>query len=291
MDAELVYILIDQIQDLGFDRAIYLHVLGEPLLHPAVYDIVDYAFQAGMKPAIFTNGCALTREAVDRLLASRASEVVISMQTISRPSYEKLRRTPVGWNAYLGRIQAALAVANAAASPCCFRVSMGVKKADPEHPGDLFFDAHASINEVKTGIAAVFELTDVDLSGVLSQLDGQGLAELPPTILSDRLSLSVKPMGNWRRVWRDTSVTQGRCRFVGRELAVLSTGAVTLCHIDYDGRTTIGSVMGEASLADILTSPGTEEMIQDFLTGMAVAKGCEHCRGVSGTGRDVSSAP
>ena len=109
--------LIDELQSMGFQKTIYFHVLGEPLLHPQVFDIVNHAAGAGLNPVIFTNGGALTPEIVSGTLSSRTAEVVISMQTINQQAYESLRTTPIGWDDYLKRIQTTLAIADDRVQP------------------------------------------------------------------------------------------------------------------------------------------------------------------------------
>ena len=280
MDSALAVDIIDQLAELGFQGTLYLHVLGEPLLHPSVFAIVDHAAETGMRPVVFTNGGALTRDIVERILYSRASELVISMQTINRESYELLRRTPFGWDTYLARIQRALAVADETESGPSFRVSMGIKKADPEHAEDLYFLEYESREEIKEAIATIFaEVEGADLEGVFSGLDTDEMAGLPTSQVRERVSLSVKPMGNWRRVWRDKPAASGRCAFFGNELALLSNGNVTFCHIDYDGRTTIGNAR-EERIEEMFDSPGFVAMARDFMAGRGVARGCECCKGV-----------
>ena len=63
IDRTLALDVIDQLGELGFGGRIYFHVLGEPLLHPCVFEIVDHAAEAGMAPVLFTNGGALTDDA------------------------------------------------------------------------------------------------------------------------------------------------------------------------------------------------------------------------------------
>ncbi len=74
MPGELALSVIDQLGALGFRGPIYFHVLGEPLLHPSVFPIVDHAAQAGMKPILFTNGGALSSDVVEGILASGATQ-------------------------------------------------------------------------------------------------------------------------------------------------------------------------------------------------------------------------
>lgn len=280
MDPRLAFSLIDQLQELGFNRMIYFHVLGEPLLHLSVFDVVDHAAEAGMRPILFTNGGALTERIAQRVLASKVSELVISMQTINRQSYEMLRKTPFDWDTYLSRIQAALAAANEAEDGCVFRVSMGTKKTDTSHPEELYFAEYESLEQIKESIAAIFsQVEGIDLKEAFSALDARGPENMPIIHINDSLSLSVKPMGNWRRAWQDEPVSSGRCLIFGKELAVLSSGDVTFCHIDYDGRTAIGNLT-EKPLMDIINTPQVEQMAADFTSGRSVPKGCEHCRGV-----------
>jgi len=283
MHWSIAFNLIDQLQELGFNKTIYFHVLGEPLLHPSVFAIVDHAAEAGMRPVIFTNGGALTSKVVQDILASKTKELVISMQTINRQSYQRLRKTPFDWSTYLNRIQTALATANDAENNCTFRVSIGIKKVNTQHPEDLYFLEYESLEQIKESIANIFsKVKGVGLTGVFSKLDVHGPLGMPTIQITDFLSLSVKPMGNWRRLWRDGCVTSGHCLFFGKELAVLSNGAVTFCHIDYDGRTTIGNIR-ERPLMDIINMPETKRMVNDFIAGRSVAKGCEYCNAVRNT--------
>jgi hypothetical protein len=169
---------------------------------------------------------------------------------------------------------------------------MGLRKRDAPYPEDRYFLEYESLDQIKDSIADVFGCVDkVDLADVFAYLDARGPAGMPVMRLTDRLSLSAKSMGNWRRAWRDEPVASGRCAFFGAELAILSNGAVTFCHIDYDGRTAIGSV-SERPLAEIIDAPQVQRMAAAFVAGKEVARGCEHCRGVKpvaasiGQGRD-----
>jgi organic radical activating enzyme len=280
MDREAAFDLIDQLQRLGFQKAIYFHVLGEPLLHPHVFPIVDRAAEAGMVPVLFTNGGGLTEDVVRRILACKAAEVLISMQTVSRQSYEMLRTTPLDYAAYLGKIQRALALAeshNTQQRLPRLRVSVGVKKNDPDHPDDGHF-VEESIADVKRSIAAIFgQVKGADLSGVWRALDDEGLSGTGAIPVTGRLAVSVRRVGNWRRMWGDTPVSSGRCPHFGKELAVLSNGWVTLCHLDYDGRARIGDAT-ERPLSEIIASPQLRQMSEDFLAGKSVPRGCRYCR-------------
>ncbi len=280
MPRELAGSLLTQLNAMGFAGTLYLHVLGEPLLHPDVFAITDQAADLGMRPVIFTNGGALSEDCVRKILASKARELVISMQTINRESYERLRKTPFDWDTYLGRIQAALAEAGEADSGCVFRVSMGLKKADAQHPDDLYFLEYESLDHVKAGIAAIFSrVKGLDIAHALEQVEAGDVPDLSQVKMNERLRLSVKEIGNWRKTRDREPATTGRCVFFGKECAILADGSVTLCHIDYDGRTTIGNAM-EASLEAIFNASEFVDVAKGFAGGDTVPGGCRHCKGV-----------
>jgi radical SAM protein with 4Fe4S-binding SPASM domain len=281
LDKDLACELIDQLNQLGYREAIYFHVLGEPLLHPGVFEIVNHAAERGMRPVLFTNGAALTGEVVERGLRSKAEEIVISMQTMTRAAYEKLRRAPVGWDEYVSGIRRALGLAHdwppENGGPG-FRVCVGVKKQEAPPAAEPFFVDYESPEEFRAGVEAIFaEVEGVDLGEVWRGLEAHGRGGFGPVQVAARLSVLVREMGNWRDLWRETPVKSGRCRFLGRELAILSNGTVTLCHLDYDGRAAIGTV-ADRSLSEIVADPAFGEMMAAGAAGTAAPEECHYCR-------------
>jgi radical SAM protein with 4Fe4S-binding SPASM domain len=113
-------------------------------------------------------------------------------------------------------------------------------------------------------------------------LEQLGPSRMPKMQISDRLALSVKPMGNWRRIWRQDARKMGHCPFFGKELAILSNGAVTFCHLDYDGRTTIGNV-AEMPLTQIFEQPVVQKYTEGFMTDRVIPEGCQYCGAVTNT--------
>jgi len=280
MPRQTAFDLLAHLHDMGFNRNLYLHVLGEPLLHPDVFDIIDRAADLGMRPILFTNGGALSTNCVQRILSSKAIELVISMQTINRESYEALRKTPFGWNEYLHRIQTALADASESPGTCVFRVSIGVKKADPQHPSDRYFLEYQSPAHLEAGVASIFsKVAGLDIESILGGLGQEDLATAQPVQVNERLRLSVKQMGNWRRMKEREPATKGQCPIFGNEFAILSDGSVVFCHLDYDGDTAVGNAK-EQPLEAILSSSEFTEVVKSFSAGTWVPKGCQNCRGV-----------
>lgn len=66
---------------------------GEPFLHPGIFDMVDYAAQAGIPPYITTNGTLLDAGNIEKVLTSPLERLTISIDGLG-PVYEKIRGIP-----------------------------------------------------------------------------------------------------------------------------------------------------------------------------------------------------
>jgi radical SAM protein with 4Fe4S-binding SPASM domain len=64
---------------------------GEPLLHPQMLELIEYAKKKGAKVGLITNGSLLTSDVRERLLKSRIDVIEISVDAADKRSYEKIR--------------------------------------------------------------------------------------------------------------------------------------------------------------------------------------------------------
>ena len=64
---------------------------GEPLLHPHMVEMIEYAKAAGAKIGLITNGSLLTPQTVDRLLACGTDAIEISADAADKETYSKIR--------------------------------------------------------------------------------------------------------------------------------------------------------------------------------------------------------
>ncbi len=70
----------------GKTRYLYLHVLGEPLLHPRLGEIIDIAGRYGFKVCITTNGTLLTKVQDVLLSADNIHKISISLHSLEANS-------------------------------------------------------------------------------------------------------------------------------------------------------------------------------------------------------------
>jgi len=69
-----------------------LHIWGEPLLHPRIFDMAAYCRERGLRSEISTNGVLLTEERSRELLHSGVSTLYIGLDGATRDTYEQIRR-------------------------------------------------------------------------------------------------------------------------------------------------------------------------------------------------------
>lgn len=75
---------------LDLNRMVFLHVMGEPLLHPHFVECVQIAKDAGLEPALFTNATFLNKKNRDKLFAAGLKHVTLSINATSQAGYDSL---------------------------------------------------------------------------------------------------------------------------------------------------------------------------------------------------------
>jgi sulfatase maturation enzyme AslB (radical SAM superfamily) len=96
MPLETVARLLEQIKEFGSVVPIdtsttYLHVAGEPLLHPQLPEVIRAFNKAGIVPALSTNGVLLTPEVVDSLTDVQLWWLLICVDTLDKELYSRIR--------------------------------------------------------------------------------------------------------------------------------------------------------------------------------------------------------
>ncbi len=89
MSLELFQKIIDQARHFALD--VNLHHRGEPLMNPALFDMIRYANAAGLKVRFHTNGTLLDEAKARRLLEACPDLVSFSFDGFTKESYERAR--------------------------------------------------------------------------------------------------------------------------------------------------------------------------------------------------------
>jgi MoaA/NifB/PqqE/SkfB family radical SAM enzyme len=86
--------MVDEVRRHGQGCTQYIRYAsnGEPLTHPDIYDMIDYAAkQSGVLVTLTTNGTFMTEKRIGRLLASGVDVIDVSIDAYTPESYAKIR--------------------------------------------------------------------------------------------------------------------------------------------------------------------------------------------------------
>ncbi len=73
-------------------QATTLHIWGEPLLHPRIYDMMAYCSSHGLHAEISTNATLLTAEGSRQILDAGLGAIYLCLDGTTRETYERVRR-------------------------------------------------------------------------------------------------------------------------------------------------------------------------------------------------------
>ena len=92
MDFNMYKALVDELETLHTEL-IYLHLFGEPTLHPRIFDMIRYAKSKNIDVAMSTNATTLNKRVSEALLASGIDILIISFDAADNPEYyERIRK-------------------------------------------------------------------------------------------------------------------------------------------------------------------------------------------------------
>ena len=94
LDPELHNKMIDEVSEYGQGKVQYIRYTsnGEPLIHPKIYDMLDYAVKnSGVFVTLTTNGTLLNEERIEKLLSCGLHLIDISIDAFRPETYKKIR--------------------------------------------------------------------------------------------------------------------------------------------------------------------------------------------------------
>ena len=214
---------------------IYLHVMGEPLLHPELGKILDTCAQLDFRVCITTNGTLLPKK-LDILLACPALHKV----AVSLHSFEGNHLNVPLEDYVTGCLRSCQKLA-AAGVNCTLRLwNSGMPQAlNPE------------------------------IERILGELTGQNTAHLPEDMLHNRrLAPRIYIQKDEHFYWpgdenNDCPDDTQYCYGLRRQLGVLCDGTVIPCCLDSEGRLALGNIFHQ-SLDYILNTPRAQRIRRGF---------------------------
>ncbi len=290
MDVELARSALDQISELNLAEKVTFHVMGEPLLHPRFFDILDHARARNLPVGLTTNGALLNPETIKALAERDLHQIDISLQTPDKDSFLATRGTRMDFDEYRARVLDLLAACAARPSPPIFKIrimttSFAKRMRDELGIPNFMGSSEALRNTVREWAEIVYPR--LGLAGVDERLlrklkkigiHGWNVIEISPNVIIETYVLT-----DWGNAFSGEDIIEasyGYCFGMRDHFAILHSGDVVLCCIDYDGRTSFGSLNDE-SLLQILSGKELERIVKGFRRGRLLHPYCRQCLGSS----------
>ena len=223
-----------------FTEYLYLHLMGEPLLHPQLGDFLKKAEELGFRTTVATNGFLINRRA-EEILCRAPYKITFSLH-----SYEA-NETDISLEDYLGNIIDFCRKAQEGGTICVLRLWNGKGENRLNDKIISLLQKEFSFTENRKGFT-----------------------------LSKRIYLEFADMFTWpdnEAPAQDVHFCMGLRDHIG----VLSDGTVVPCCLDADGNIPLGNLFNE-ELSDIVSSPRAKAIYDGFSQNKCSEEMCKHCQ-------------
>ena len=233
----------------GKTRYVYLHVMGEPLLHPQLGEILAICAEHSLKTIITTNGTLLGSANADAVLSSPA----IYKVSASLHSYEA-NREGVSLADYLGTVASFMKKSAARGIISVMRL------------WNLDGDGTHGENSLNGEI----------LSFLRGEYGGEWVTTRSGQRIADKTYIEWGEKFDWPDPEADYRGAGGYCYGVHDQIGILSDGTVVPCCLDHNGDVALGNIF-DSSLDEILASERAVRMAEGFKNRRMVEELCKRC--------------
>ena len=223
-----------------FTEYLYLHLMGEPLLHPYLGDFLGKAEELGFRTTVATNGFLINKRA-EEILCHAPYKITFSLH-----SYEA-NETDIPLEDYLGNIIDFCRKAEEKGTICVLRLWNGKGENRLNDKIISLLQKEFAFTENRKGFT-----------------------------LSKKIYLEFADMFTWpdnEAPVHDVHFCMGLRDHIG----VLSDGTVVPCCLDADGNIPLGNLFNE-ELSDIVSSPRAKAIYDGFSQNKCSEEMCKHCQ-------------
>jgi radical SAM protein with 4Fe4S-binding SPASM domain len=231
-----------------FTDYIYLHVKGEPLLHPELLDFLDLADSFGIKVNITTNGVLINKVQDAFLKKPAIRQINFSLHSLIENNKES----------YLFDI---FHFIDAALTQTHIIISLRLWNF---HKKDIVGDG-----KNKVIISAIEDRFCGEIEG--NVILGKGLK------IKERLYLNMDYEFEWPNLETDYQNGHGFCYALRDQIAILVDGTVVPCCLDGEGITDLGNIFDQ-NFSRIINSERAKAIYNGFSNHKAIEALCRKCR-------------
>ncbi len=291
MGLDLAKSALDQIAQLDLAEKVTFHVMGEPLLHPDFFEILDHALSNGLNVGLTTNGALLRTNIINSLAERDLHQIDISLQSPDADSFNLTRGTRIDFHKYRENLMQMIEACWKREKHPIFKIRIMTTKFSGKMRDKLGIpDFLGSTKELRNVVREWAELAydRIGFNGeqrhaALKRVDklniyGWNVIEIYP-----KLFIETYVLTDWGNAFAEDDpyeVSHGYCFGMRDHFAILYNGDFVLCCVDFDGKTAIGNLK-DKPLIDILNSEELKEIMDGFKTNRLVNPYCRKCLGGS----------
>lgn len=290
MPRELALRTMQEIREQQLAEKVTFHVMGEPTLHPDFFQILAHAADIGLPVGLTTNAGGLGSVVGEKLLAFRLHQVDLSLQTPSRESFGIRKAAALSFEQYLDGALTFFSRYRKRYPQTIFKfrflnTTFPCRSMEHKVGPVRVMSSTAELRRVFAfWVSRIYELTAerrADREAALQKINTLqawkwNVVEILPNVFFETYLL-----GDWGHAFYGGPVKKawaGYCFGMRDHFAVLHNGDVTLCCIDYDGRTAVGN-LHQSSLTDILGGEVLRPIMEGFRKFQLVHPYCQYCLG------------
>jgi MoaA/NifB/PqqE/SkfB family radical SAM enzyme len=275
---------------------ITFHVMGEPFMHPRFFEILDYAKQLNVKTGITTNGTYLDEDQAIKLEKVTASQVNISLQTPDEESYKTRKARRMKFEEYHNRILEFIGACLKQTKPPKIKVHFLNTSIKAEVPGEDWSVGTMSVINNTKELRKTFRYWANEVHKICPPLNSEEKAAVDKKIdklstfkwnvveIAPNISFETYILNTWGNAFTESdsvvSTKVGYCSALNDHFAILCSGDLTYCCVDYNGNTKAGNVF-EKPITEIMNSQPVIEAVEGFNKLKVVHPYCQKCLGGS----------
>ncbi len=289
MSPDMARAIFDQVSRQNLAEWIFLHVMGEPTLHPELVDIVRYGAAQGLRISMTTNGSMLDIPMVRALEDAGLRQIMLSLQTPDRETFAMRQAGGLSFDEYAAHIR-----------------TIAGEFMDTRSGMELVIGFLSSpLRRLILPVAREFSIADTSsrLRGYLCHwaelIIGGTHAEkrLPQVMnqirkarcyrenrirLTESLSFYTRILGDWATHFNHSNVRArfGKCPAIQDNFGILWNGDYVYCCTDYDGRTSSAN-FSDKPVMDFLLDDKVQDVVRGFQGFRVIDPHCQECIGDS----------
>jgi len=234
---------------------IYLHVKGEPLLHPKIDQLLDISHEKGFRVNITTNGTLLHKAKQKIINKPALRQMNFSLHSFDGHEGSKDKK---------GYVTSILSFVKEATSTSDLIVSFRLWNLTEDNMTNLQRERNREILQM---IEEEFQL---DFKIEEKVLPGSGVK------IADRIYLNQDHEFEWPSLHADEDDGKGFCYGMRTQAGILANGTVIPCCLDGEGVINLGNI-NQASFSDIIEGERATNLYEGFSRREAVEELCRKC--------------